>query len=131
MTAWLDYLDARRRMAHEWRDAGVSAEDIAIRFEVEPDHVERILQQRTDPLPGTSRALVAELRARVAELEQELHGSAEPRPSLPAPVLSDVRSLLAHIDPALCGCQHWVTRDPTTAPDQHDPRCVFAPESRH
>jgi DNA-binding transcriptional MerR regulator len=130
MTAWLDYIDARRRMVHEWSAQGVNAEDISVRLEVDPEHVERIRSQSTEPLPGTARATVRELRTRISELEQQLHGSRDTPPVPPPPVTSDVRSLLAHIDPALCGCQHWVTRDPSVAPDQHDPRCVFSPESR-
>jgi hypothetical protein len=126
MTAWPDYLDARRRLVHEWGEQGVGAEDIALRLEVDTEHVERILRQPLEPTPGTARALVVELRMRIVDLEQALHDRRAVISTRPPPVASDIRGLLAHVEPALCGCQHWVERDGMTTPDAHDARCIFA-----
>jgi hypothetical protein len=121
VTAWLDYLDARRRMVHEWREQGVAPADIAVRLEVDTEHVERIVGQLVDPpLPGCSREVAARLARRVADLERELHGAPTPPPERPTtPSESEFRALRLHPDPEVCGCQYW--RDAT--PGKHHPRC--------
>lgn len=129
MTAWLDYLDARRRMIQEWHTQGHGAEDIAVRLEVDPERVAAIIEQLVDPpLPGSSRAVVAELRRRVAELERELHrrDSIPPSPRLHIPTKSQIRALLSNEDPAKCGCQFFGDSDGVTVPDKHHPECIFA-----
>lgn len=130
MIAWLDYLDARRRLIHEWHAAGVSAEDAALRIEIDAAHAQRIIEQLADPpLPGSSRALVAELRQRVAALEAELaRRDSMPPPSarIHVPSRSQIRALLSHADPAKCGCQFFADSDGTTTPETHHPECIFA-----
>lgn len=128
MTPWLDYLDARRRLIHEWHALELDAVDIAFRFSVDREHVLRILQQRLDPpAPGTSRSLVAQLRQRVRDLERAIH-QRDFQPARALPPRSDIRSLLSNPDPALCGCQFWLQTDGMTVQDSHHPECIFAPK---
>lgn len=99
-TAWLDYLDARRRMIQEWHAQGIDLADIAVRLELDVERIAQILGQRIDPpLPGSARAVVAALRERVAELERELHRRPSPPPATTAttdrpPTDSDFRAIL-------------------------------------
>lgn len=121
-TGWLDYIDARRRMIHEWAEQRIGAADIAIRLEVDVEHVEKILGQPVDPpLPGCSREVAARLARRVADLERELHRSASGAER--APVESEFRALKLHPDPELCGCQYWRDTTPGLA---HNGRCEHA-----
>lgn len=122
MTAWVDYIDARRRMIHEWHEQGVSAEDIMIRLELDADQVETILRQPADPFPGSSRAQVREWRARASALEAELHAVGAV-PSTP-PTESGFHALALHPDPECCGCQYWTDRPRL---GQHHPLCEHAP----
>lgn len=129
MTAWLDYLDARRRLIHEWHAAGVSAEDAAVRIEIDAAHAQKIIEQLVDPpLPGSSRALVAELRKRIEELEAELHRreSLPPSERMHVPSRSQIRALLSNADPAKCGCQFFADSEAVTVPERHHPECIFA-----
>jgi len=130
LTGWLDYVDARRRMIHEWYSQGIEAFDMALRFEIDVEHVERIIRQPADPpLPGTARAQVIELRKRVAELERELHrrDSLPPPPPGIVPTTSQIRALLSNPDPALCGCAFFKPDAETgVASDEHHPECPFA-----
>lgn len=124
---WLDYVDARRRLAHAWRSEGLEAIDIAIRFEVDVERVQQILAQPIDPpLPGCSRDTVATLQRRVADLERELHRTAPPGADRRAPAESEFRALRLHPDPEVCGCQHWTD---TIAAGAHNPRCEHAPKA--
>lgn len=125
-TAWLDYLDARRRMVHEWHEQNISAADIAVRLEVDVERVEQIVEELIDPaVPGSSRDVAARLTRRVADLEGELHRAVPPeRP----PSESEFRALASHPDPELCGCQYW--GDSTAAGGHHNPRCEHAPKAR-
>jgi hypothetical protein len=124
--AWLDYFDARRLLVHEWSGHGVSAEDIAVRLEVEPAQVESILLQSTEPLPGCSRARAMGLREQVLALQREVHAYRETPTLRPPPAVSDIRGLLSNPDPALCGCQYWVPSDGVTLDDDHQAGCLFA-----
>jgi hypothetical protein len=142
VTAWLDYLDARRRMIHEWREQGIEPGDIAIRLEVDVDRVDEILEQLVEPpLPGCSRDVAARLRRRVAELERELHrevpaadrppGMRHTVPWLPVPRepradASEFGALELHPDPERCGCQYW---HDTIIAGEHNPRCAHAKEA--
>lgn len=125
-TAWLDYIDARRRMIHEWHEQNISAVDIAIRIELDVESVERIIGQLIDPpLPGCAREVVARLERRVADLEREVHRSAPPPDR--APVESEYRSLRLHGAVELCGCQYW--HDTPCPGVAHNPRCDHAPKA--
>jgi len=101
VTAWLDYIDARRRLIHEWHGQGIDPVDIAFRFELDFERVSRIIREPTDPpLPGSARAVAAELRRRVAALERALHArdSEPPPPRGGVPTTSQIRSLLSNPD---------------------------------
>jgi hypothetical protein len=127
MTAWVDYIDARRRMIHEWSANGASVDDICGRLALSVEKVESILVQLADPpLPGCSREVADKLRQRVAELERLVHRIRETPSSRPAPEVSDVRGLLSNPNPALCGCQYWSPSDGMTLCDRHHQSCVFA-----
>lgn len=122
MTAWLDYVDARRRLVHEWHEQGVDVDAICFRIEQTPEQITAIISQCPDPLPGTARWQVRELRRRVLALEQELH--AMQVVTIPPPTESEMRALKPHPDPECCGCQYWVdTRQPAVL---HNPRCEHA-----
>lgn len=117
---WLDYLDARRRLAHAWRAEGLESFDIALRFEVDTQHVERILAQPVDPpMPGTTRDKVRTLERRVESLESALLRPPPPSEQR-APAESEFRALRLHPDPECCGCQYW---SDTPTPGQHNPKC--------
>jgi hypothetical protein len=123
--SWSDYVDARQRLVHGWLAEGVTPAAISRRFEVPERLVERIaLSPPEPPVPGSSRDQLLNWQRRVADLERELH-AATPTPRLPipmpAPVQSEVRSLLPHPDALRCGCQHWT--DPPK-PGQHHPQCM-------
>jgi len=108
VTAWVDYVDARRRLIHEWAGQDVGAEDIAIRLALETEQVADIIAQPADPpFPGSARHQVLEWKARVAALESELHAVGA-IPSEPPPIESQFRALALHPDPECCGCQYWV-----------------------
>jgi hypothetical protein len=131
MSSWLDYVDARRRMIHEWHERGVDAVDITFRFVIGVDYVTTILHQPIDPpFYGTSRALVAELRGRVSDLERLLHKRDSQPPERPVPTASLIRSLLSNPNPALCGCQYFAPADGVIVPDEHHPDCVFAVKTK-
>lgn len=126
MTAWVDYVDARRRLLHEWAEQGVSREDMAVRIELDDERIAAILSQAPDPpFPGSARYQVLEWRKRCADLETELQ-AAGAVPSEPPPVESMFRSLRLHPDPELCGCQYW-TEHPR--PGEHHPQCEHATRS--
>lgn len=128
LTSWVDYIDARRRMIHEWAADGVCSDEISARLACSVEKVDSILSQSTDPLPGCSRAVASELRERVAELERVVHRMRESPSYRPPPHVSDVRGLLSNPTPALCGCQYWTASDGITLRDAHHPSCVFAPK---
>jgi hypothetical protein len=133
MTAWLDYIDARRRLIHEWHAQGIDPVDIAFRFELDLERVSRIIRERVDPpLPGTARAVAAELRERVARLERALHGRESESPLRRCiPTVSQIQALLSNPDPAICGCQFLKQeQDPVIASDEHHVDCPFAPKAR-
>jgi hypothetical protein len=124
VTAWVDYVDARRRLLHEWHEQGVSAEDMAVRIELWTEQIEAILAQPTEPpFPGSARFQLEEWKRRVAELEAELY-AAGATPSNPPPVESQFRALKLHPDPECCGCQYWTDHP---RPGQHHPQCEHAP----
>lgn len=122
MTAWPDYVDARRRLIHEWKEQGVSDEDICIRIQLEVEQIAVIAQQPTDPpFPGSSRYQLLEWRQRAAALEAEVH-AAGAVPSEP-PKESGFHALALHPDPECCGCQYWTDHP---RPGEHHPRCEHA-----
>lgn len=123
MTAWVDYVDARRRLVHEWKEQGVCDDDIAIRLELEPVQIEAIGQQPTEPpFPGSSRYQLIEWQRRVRELEAELHAAAAGVSKGPSE--SQFRALLPHADAECCGCQYWSDHP---RPGEHHPNCDQAP----
>lgn len=122
MSAWPDYVDARRRLVHEWREQGWSVDDIAGKLEVFPWQVDQLLQEPLDPpFPGSSRHQVIEWRKRINALEAEIY-AAGAVPSEP-PKESEFRALTAHADPELCGCQYWTDHP---KPGRHHPKCEHA-----
>jgi DNA-binding transcriptional MerR regulator len=124
MSAWSDYLDARQQLVHQWRDNGMSIEDIVHRLEVDAESIESWLKSAPLPYPGSSRAQLAAWKTRAAELEAALHAArSEPPPPGSVPAVSEMRGLRLHPEPSLCGCQYW-----TDAPleDAHHPRCIHA-----
>lgn len=122
MTAWVDYVDARRRLIHEWHAQGVTDEEIAIRIELDVERVASIVGQPADPpFPGSARHQVLEWKRRVAELESELYAVGA-TPSTP-PLESEFRALRLHPDPECCGCQFWTDHP---RPGTHHPQCEHA-----
>lgn len=123
MTAWVDYVDARRRLIHEWHRQDVSAEDIAVRIAIEPEQVQAIITQSAEPpFPGSARHQVLEWKKRCSDLEAELQAVGAV-PSEPPPVESMFRSLALHPDPECCGCQYWVEHP---RPGEHHEQCEHA-----
>lgn len=123
MTAWVDYVDARRRLLHEWQEQGVAHDEMAVRIELDEQRVANILVQPADPpFPGSARHQVLEWKRRCAELEAELHAVGAV-PSEPPPLESMFRSLRLHPDAEVCGCQYW-TEHPRIG--QHHPQCEHA-----
>lgn len=81
-SAWADYLDARLRLVHEWRDEGHSPIATAERLTTDAARVLQLEQTPTEPpIPGCSRHLVAIWRDRCERLEAMLaeSGPATPR----------------------------------------------------
>jgi transposase-like protein len=87
-----DWIDVRVAIVHEWHGRGMSVDEIARRLTADDEAVRAWLRAAPLPLPGSSRALVAELRRRVADLERALY-EAELRASAPAPAESQCRAL--------------------------------------
>jgi hypothetical protein len=98
VSALADWLDARGAIVHEWYRQGSTLEQIVQRLEVDEQSVRAWLSAPPLPFPGSSRAVVAELRRRVDELERavlQLDRETEPARTDPAPppVESDFRAL--------------------------------------
>ena len=93
-SALADYLDARAAIVHEWSGQGLSPADIVDRLSPDPADVRRWLATPPLPLPGSSRALVDELRDRVKALEQAVHAPASAEPERPPPRQSECRELV-------------------------------------
>jgi hypothetical protein len=125
VSAWADYLDGRLQVIHQWKGEGASIEEISVRLEVDPERIEIALRTEPVPYPGSSRAQLAEWRARAERLELALQRSSpsEPPPGTRAPVESEMRALRMHPTPELCGCQYWADAAPDGA---HNPRCIHA-----
>jgi hypothetical protein len=97
--AYADWVDARVAIVHEWRGHGMSVANIARRLTPDADFVRALLKTPPLPVPGSSRALVLELRQRVADLEHALlvaEPHAPPTPRREPPRESDVRELAPH-----------------------------------
>lgn len=93
MSAIADWLDARGAIVHEWYRHGATVEDIVQRLTFDEMDVRGWLRAPALPFPGSSRALVVELRARVAELERALlQLEPDTEPARP-PVESECRAL--------------------------------------
>jgi predicted trehalose synthase len=70
--ALADFLDARTALVHEWAAAGARPATIARRLTPDVESVRAWLAGPALPQPGSSRALVATLERRVAELAAEV-----------------------------------------------------------
>lgn len=93
MSLLADWIDVRVAIVHEWRHGqGMSVDEIVRRLTVDDEAVSGWLRAAPLPLPGSSRALVGDLRRRVADLERALY-EVEPRASAPAPAESQCRAL--------------------------------------
>jgi hypothetical protein len=126
---WADFVDARRRLVHEWREQGNTPAHIARRLVVAPELVEVILRQAIDPpQPGSVRAQRDEWKRRALAAENALHLVPSTAPPVPPPTLSELRALALDPHPAACGCQYWVDTPPESAGDQHNPHCEHAPK---
>lgn len=93
MSALADWIDVRVAIVHEWRKQGLSVEEITRRLTVDDEAVRTWLRSAPLPLPGSSRALVADLRRRIADLERALY-EAEPGATARAPAESECRALV-------------------------------------
>lgn len=92
MSVLADWIDVRVAIVHEWHGQGMRVDEIVRRLAADDEAVRAWLRVAPLPLPGSSRALVGELRRRVADLERALY-EAEPRASTPAPPESQCRAL--------------------------------------
>jgi hypothetical protein len=94
VSALADWLDGRGAIVHEWYRHGSTLEQIVQRLEVDEDGVRMMLRAPALPFPGSSRAIVAELRGRVADLERALlQVEHEPAPAPRALLESDFREI--------------------------------------
>lgn len=126
---WADYVDARRRLVHEWREQGNSPGHIARRLDVAPELVDLILRQTVDPpQPGSVRAERDEWKRRALAAEATIHVVRTTPPPVPPPTDSEVRSLTLDPHPAACGCQYWLDTPLESAGDKHNPHCQYAPK---
>jgi len=125
--SWADFVDARRRLVHEWRAHGEEPAHIARRLATAPELVALILRQPVDPpQPGSTRAQRDEWKRRALAAEAQLQGGATPDPAVPPPTESEFRSLALHPDPECCGCQYWVDTPLPTIGVEHNPHCEHA-----
>lgn len=94
MSALADWLDVRGAIVHEWSRNGATVEEIVRRLTPDEHKVRAWLGVPPLPLPGSSRALVVELRQRVDALERALlQLEPEAEPPRAAPRESEFREL--------------------------------------
>jgi hypothetical protein len=94
VTAFADFIEARRRLVKEYAAEGLAPEDILARVQLTIEHVEIISSAELDPpIPGCVWDVVRLQTERIMNLERELHGPSTPRVAPDVALLSDVREL--------------------------------------